>query len=209
MDFADEPHPQDIIEHDTITLSGDGDALLLVRDTSKNEQTPFLVSTGVVKSASDVFRRLFDGDFAESRMLSKGLCPRIPLHDDDDDTMAIILRILHHEIEFLPENLDLDQIASLAIHCDKYDCVGVLRPWLLAWLTRLSPVENDPVGVGLLILTTYLLRTPSHFAAATSTACKTLSPNFPEQWISNEKIHMLPDVVEGTKTVVEDDAAHS
>ncbi len=180
-----------------IVLSNEADVILLIRSHSTQDDMSFCVSTGMLKPASKVFRVLLDGDFAEGKMSDNAPCPRIILEEDDADAMAVILRILHHDHQSLPKALDLRRISSLAIHCDKFDCAGILRPWLLDWLARTPPVGDRPTDVGLLILTTYFLRASPQFSAATSQACKVLNPTFRRHWVSDDMVQRLPENIMG------------
>lgn len=196
MDALDHPHMISLPH--IIALNDGGDAVLQFIDNSKSEVVGFLISTSLVKPASKVFRRLFEGHFVEARSFEEQERPYIQMYEDDADSMAIVLRVLHHDHESLPKELDREQIARLAIHSDKYDCVGVLRPWILSWIARMQPIDsNDSIGVGLQILATYIVRAASEFAAATALAHRILKPTFQQEWMGNDVLQMIPDAIEG------------
>jgi hypothetical protein len=54
--------------------------------------------------------------------------------EDDRDALLILLEIAHLKFENIPEKpMSLESLFYLAVLCDKYDCVKLLRPWLFRW----------------------------------------------------------------------------
>ena len=50
------------------------------------------------------------------------------LADDDADALLLILQIAHLQFKKVPEFLEFEQLLHVAIVCDKYDTVGLVRP---------------------------------------------------------------------------------
>ena len=124
----------------TIYLVEDGDLRLNVTcsrerekgqtssDSSAVYQKTFVVSSAVMRIASPVWKTMFDpqGPFMDTqRSFSHG---EMDLPEDDADALLCVLRIAHLQFRSIPETLDYAQLFNLAIICDKYDTVAVVRP---------------------------------------------------------------------------------
>jgi hypothetical protein len=59
-----------------------------------------------------------EGDFAE----------------DPAEALLILLNITHLRFTTVPLTLPLDTLSDIAILCDQYDCVHLVKPWLSQWL---------------------------------------------------------------------------
>lgn len=108
----------------TIVLHDSGDITLLVG--SGKVQQPVLVSSPVLQIASPVWKAMCGEHWKESE------AHEIPLPDDDVEAMLIVLRIVHLKFHDLPEKkgMSFNTLYKLAIVCDKYDLVQVVRPFL-------------------------------------------------------------------------------
>ncbi|KAK5677290.1 hypothetical protein LTR17_027716, partial [Elasticomyces elasticus] len=100
MDLAEEHRTDDMAGYNASMIGTEGDVILLVPSHWKREMMSFYVSARMLKPASMVFRVLFDGDFVQ--VIENAPYPQITLEEDDTDAMAIILRILRHNHQFLP-----------------------------------------------------------------------------------------------------------
>ncbi|RMZ74423.1 nuclear pore [Pyrenophora seminiperda CCB06] len=108
----------------TIALDDSGDALLML-GTSAGTQ-PVQVSKAVMTLASPVWKAMFKRHWKENE------ATEIPLPEDDVGTMLIVLRIAHlrfHEL-LKKKGLTIDALLALAVVCDKYDIVPLVRPFL-------------------------------------------------------------------------------
>jgi hypothetical protein len=56
--------------------------------------------------------------------------------EDDGDALLILLRIAHSQFTEIPIELSHDHLLNLATLVDKYDCIGIIRPWLATWLAN-------------------------------------------------------------------------
>lgn len=102
-----------------------------VREIAPNDvQKNFIVSSAVMRLASPVWNTMLDprGHFMES--YSNG---EVPFAEDNAAALLLILRIAHLQFQELPEALDLHEMLSLAVVCDKYDTAGLVRPWIKQW----------------------------------------------------------------------------
>jgi len=120
----------------TVVLHDGGDALLLIGP----EECPRAVraSKMVMSLASPVWKAMF-----ERRQWSESTATDIPFPDDDADAMLIVLRIAHLRFKEIPSKggLSLEDLFQVAIICDKYDTVGLVRPFmdLHGWTENLVP----------------------------------------------------------------------
>ena len=124
----------------TIYLVDDGDLRLNVTCPGAREkrlrgsdsplvyQKTFVVSSAVMRIASPVWRTMFDpqGPFMDTqRSFTQG---EMDLPEDDADALLCVLRIAHLQFRRIPETLDYALLLKVAIICDKYDTVAVVRP---------------------------------------------------------------------------------
>jgi hypothetical protein len=105
-----------------IKLYEKGDATLIIG----SNQQHILVSTSVLRRASPVWCIMFNDRWAESQ------ATEIRLPDDDTDAMLTVLRIAHLNFSDVPQksSMSFHQLVQLAVVCDKYDLVGIVRPFL-------------------------------------------------------------------------------
>ncbi|KAK5737507.1 hypothetical protein LTS12_025870, partial [Elasticomyces elasticus] len=180
------------LETETVCLSPNSDATLVVRNAVQDIEKRFLVSTSVLRLASKYFDHLFFGYLAEAHATRRGTAPSIVLVDDDIHAAELILRVLHHCLQDDSSTKDLDLIANVAILCDKYDICTVLEPWISQWLNRLQPIESSPTNLGLLLLITRRLPTSARFSSMCALASKELPPGFEILWNMQELLRTIP-----------------
>ena len=113
----------------TIYLDSSGDLRLLVQD-SDDEPRTLIVSSSAMCLASPVWRAMLDpkSHFKEAEK------QEVEFPDDDLDALLIILRVAHLKFRELPNSLSFKELVNLAVVCDKFDAVGVVRRWLPQWL---------------------------------------------------------------------------
>jgi hypothetical protein len=120
-----EPEPAETVEHPTICLHDFGDVTLLIGPDE--DPQPVLVSISTLRLASPVWKAMFETRWVESE------ASEIPLPDDDVDAMLLVLRIAHLRFHELPKTLEYKALFNLAVVCDKYDLVHLVRPFLDLW----------------------------------------------------------------------------
>lgn len=150
----------------------------------------------VLSLASPVFAALFKPHFSEGCSVLRGECPVIELIDDEAIPMEIILRILHHQHNGFPFQVDAKLISVIAIHCDKYNCLRALRPWTTQWLSQARAEERDPVEIGLLLLAAYKLDSSTQFASLSAKCITDLKPDL-SSWDAHANFELLPSCLRG------------
>ena len=113
----------------TIYLDSLGDLRLLVKDSGDQWRT-LVVSSSAMCLASPVWRAMLDpkSHFREAER------QEVEFPDDNLDALLIVLRVAHLKFREVPISVSFDGLVSLAVVCDKYNTVGVVRHWLPQWL---------------------------------------------------------------------------
>jgi hypothetical protein len=57
----------------------------------------------------------------------------LDFREDDADALLLILRIAHLDFISVKKRLSVEELYNLAILCDKYDCVHLIKPWVDEW----------------------------------------------------------------------------
>jgi hypothetical protein len=78
-------------------------------------------------NTSPVFKAMLTGGFKETN------ASEITLHGNDEFALLTILKIAHIGGKRALQKLAHCQIHEIAVVCDKYDCVGVVRPFFYLW----------------------------------------------------------------------------
>ncbi|OCK85711.1 hypothetical protein K432DRAFT_377360 [Lepidopterella palustris CBS 459.81] len=131
----------------TIILDDQGDLALLVglsdpSNPSSGYSQRILVSTNILRLASPVWKSMFraSGRYIESDLHS------VSLPDDSPTALLIVLRIAHMRYKEVPDELSFNELVELAVVCDKYDTVHVVRPFLPRWAgpwMRVAPGREE------------------------------------------------------------------
>ena len=111
-----------------VTCSSEGKKRLNGSALPLVDQETLVVSSAVMRIASPVWRTMFDpqGRFMESQRSSTHGEMHFP--EDDPDALLCVLRIAHLQFRKVPETLGYVELLNLAIICDKYDTVAIVRP---------------------------------------------------------------------------------
>lgn len=125
----------------TVYLDPWGDLKIIAQDRDQQSKT-LVVSSSVMRLASPVWRVMLHpmGPFREAQESSK----EIDFPDDDADALAILLRIAHLGWRQVPGTISFDNLADLAVLCDKYDMIHFVRPWLAKWQSRPLAIVPGP-----------------------------------------------------------------
>ena len=127
-----------IVKIATVQFDPQGDVIFALPCTEGIVR--FQINSSIVCLQSPVFRAMMgkNSHFKEARDLATRDTTSPPLEislaDDDPKALAIILRILHLQHNFVPINLDEDRLYQVAILCDKYDLGQALRIHSEQWL---------------------------------------------------------------------------
>ena len=159
-------------------------------DTSAN----LLVSSKVLSLTSPVFAALLGPKFLEGNDIRRGVCPVVELHDDDPAAITLICNILHYRYDSVPTHLEAEQLGQIAILCDKYDCSKPLQLWCEKWLNSSCGAQFSDLGH--LLLATYKLNDPVHFAGFSAELIRDVVPKR-ETWDLFPELDLLPDRFKG------------
>ncbi|KAF2826505.1 hypothetical protein CC86DRAFT_467183 [Ophiobolus disseminans] len=144
----EQPESLDAMATDTI-IAKSGDVLFLLGKEGQ-VATKVRVSSMTLSLASPVFEALF----------------KVPLLDDDMQSMLLICKIAHLQTAGLPDKVSVDDLANFAILCDKYQCKEAVQAWSQVWITKML---KAPSGIHLekVVFASYVLDLPEEFYQAT------------------------------------------
>ena len=110
--------------------SGDVELVATLGDNSKT----FCVSSHAMRHASPAWRAMLDSanGFNEASFGEKP----VKLHDDDFEALFIVLLASHLKFLDVPAEVGFDTLIEICVVVDKYDCIGVLSPWLPGWVSH-------------------------------------------------------------------------
>lgn len=134
------------LPQDRVEIDPKGDLILHV---SSETTAHFLrVSSKALCLASPVFRTILESPlFLEGRALQSASTEspfQMQLHDDDYESLLIVVNTVHLKARKIPTTLSLGQFYQLAIVCDKYDVAEIFVPWVKVWTAIL---RKTPRGV--------------------------------------------------------------
>ena len=121
----------------TIQFDPDGDVIFVLPCSEGTVR--FQINSSVVCLQSPVFKAMLgkNSQFKEARDLASrdavGPPLEISLADDDPKALAVILRVVHLQHEWVPVSLSRDRLHQVAILCDKYDMSRALGNCLDKW----------------------------------------------------------------------------
>ena len=176
-------------EPDLEQIDPDGDVVLLV--TGPESKARFLVSSKILSMASPMFASLFSPKFSEGAQMASCSCPTITLHEDDSAAMRTIVSILHYQGPPQGDAMSAEDFATLAIHCDKYDCIRALLPWTFKWFNDLQSITTAE-DYGYLLLAAHYFRSSADFRRISQKAQTQLPYNFATKWDSVDTLDLLP-----------------
>jgi hypothetical protein len=158
-----------------LEIDHDGDAVLRL-NTSEDSNIDILVSSKVLTMVSPVFAAMLSPRYREGQRSASGTLSPIPLPEDDCDAMIVLCHIFHFKYSELPATPDLELFKNLALICDKYDCVSVLKfiseQWLLKWEKASSGEELET-----LLFISYIFGRPERFSALSARIIKEFTGN--------------------------------
>ena len=70
----------------------------------------------------------------------------VKLPADNPDALRVCLRAVHCKFDVIPPSVPQNAIFNLVILCDKYDMVGLLKPFWDQWVRALPPASGDPMS---------------------------------------------------------------
>lgn len=139
-----------------IAAASDGDVVLVCgsSDDISNasdehfDETPdakisFVVSSNVLCLASNVLRTMLLSSMKEGATLARNGTVTVPLPEDNAAAMLVILRILHHQTDLVPESVNLGVLSAVAVLSDKYNFNAPLRPTITTWIRDFVSDSGD------------------------------------------------------------------
>ena len=113
-----------------------GDVRLYV--SYSNQSLTWLASSSNLSQVSPVWNKMLNPPFPKPDSKEGGdggmQAKSIDFTDDSAEALLILLRIAHCQFSKIPSRLEPRTILHMAVLCDKYDCVGLVKPWLNMWL---------------------------------------------------------------------------
>lgn len=187
--------------YETIQLHQNGNAILVVRESSTSPGKKFTVSSDTLSLASPYFKTMFNSSFKEGVETSGGLCPEIRLEEDDPEAMEILLSLLHFNIQAKYTELEPRMITMVAQKSDKYECNRAMTPWTFKWLGNVGG-GLKPETYGLLLAAAYLFDAPEFFRSLSDTAIKNMPPRGLQTWLQDDLISLLPQEIQGERPLL-------
>ena len=131
-------NPDTMAQPDLKSLFDFGGGDILVAVTSNNERFLINVSSSALCLASPVWRKFIyppfptlPGPEGES---AKEPDARIDFTEDDCEALLVLFRLAHLQFKKIPDKLPYETLLQVAVLCDLYNCVDLVRPWLHTWL---------------------------------------------------------------------------
>jgi len=116
---------------------GDGDVPVAI--TCKSECVIINVSSHALCHASPVWKKFLFPPFAKiPDEIEAENDTRIDFTEDAGDALLILLRITHLQFHKVESTLPIAELVKVAVLCDQYDCVQLVRPWLHQWIPPLA-----------------------------------------------------------------------
>ena len=85
-----------------------------------------------------------------------GQIKKLDFSEDIGEALRILLEIAHLQFTKIPAEVGFQLLYDIAILCDKYDCVGLVQPWLPSWLPSWTIADHwekcEPVEEGWLMI---------------------------------------------------------
>lgn len=70
----------------------------------------------------------------------------LDFREDDAEALLLLLRIAHLDFISVKKQLSVAELYNIAILCDKYDCVHLIKPWVDEWSLWAARGARHQVG---------------------------------------------------------------
>jgi len=135
---ATRPKLTDAMPNYDAELDPKGDLVLTVGP----EKNRFRVCSRTMARTSKVFERMLYGPFKEGRdQVVQGKEWAVELPEDNADALQVVLKVIHGNIDQVPEKLERPELLAITKLTHFYDMTQALRAHWNGWLTKL-PVER-------------------------------------------------------------------
>ncbi|RPA83128.1 hypothetical protein BJ508DRAFT_74212 [Ascobolus immersus RN42] len=180
-------------------FAGDGDVILSVGKDG-GETINFLVYSRVLVSASPVFAKMlgYSSPFSEGQQLKNwtyGMDPVVIKLDDHLEPFHTILVVLFHLIHDVPDDMDVFELAEIAIIVDKYELLPAVHIWKEIWKRGLKlggVLQETPA----LLMVGWVFGWADYFQKATHQICLEFSLDANMQFVfknNKESYLLLPE----------------
>lgn len=144
-------------------------------DSNEVRRVRLRASSKHLTLASPVFRRMFTGDWRESRNLAAGERAEIKGENwvvEQVDAMLILMNIIHGHGRKVPRDITLDTLAEIAVLVDYYECYEAVDVMTEIWIDKLLKSMPSTYGKDIIswIFISWVFQRPSSFTSATSIA---------------------------------------
>jgi hypothetical protein len=119
---------KDRSSQETTYFDPDGDLNLHVGPDAMT----YVVCSRSLSRASQVFKKMLYGGFAESKPAQGDWNVQLP--DDDPAGLRILFSIIHGTFDRVPKMVEKSLLYQITVLTDKYDLVSVLQPWSARWI---------------------------------------------------------------------------
>lgn len=102
----------------------------------------FQVSSKHLTLASDYFKRMLKGCWAEGDALSTKGFAQIPVNDCRPDILLIILNIIHGYSRRVPQKVSLPQLTDIAVATDFFQCHEAIEIFAGIWIQDLKSLVS-------------------------------------------------------------------
>ena len=168
-----------------IVLFPEGTLVLRLHSYPRNECQSFLVSSEVLKLASEVLKN----------RITELQSPILNIFEQDTKPLAIIIRSLHHQDNIWSAPNDLQSLAKVAIYARKCKFERAMKPWFVDQLEMIHIIADDAVSIGFELLILHIVggEVPTKkFTKRTLRAAKLLDPFFGDIWSRTSPLDALP-----------------
>ncbi|KAL0929571.1 nuclear pore protein-like protein [Colletotrichum truncatum] len=122
----------------TITIGNGSNNVTIVTECRQNGKSvlhALLVSSDAMARASQVWRRMFEGEWVEA---CKDERPVLDYREDSHTAVMTLMNIIHIQFGQVPSTLTLSELREIAIFSDKWFLTAVFEPWVQGWVEQLS-----------------------------------------------------------------------
>jgi len=78
----------------------------------------------------------------ENSLDSEPSAKELDFEEDDNVALLLLLKIAHLQFTDVPAKLSYEELMNVAILCDKYDCVKLVKPWVFKWCQIVEKVAT-------------------------------------------------------------------
>ncbi|KAL7903881.1 hypothetical protein GGI35DRAFT_490969 [Trichoderma velutinum] len=113
------------------------------------------LSSKHLQLASDYFTKMMTNDSWKESMPKDGFAFSVSANGWNEEAFLTVMRILHAQTTTLPQIVNLEMLAKIAVIVDYYQCHGATDFFTKAWITKLE--EPLPTSFGRSLLLRFLV----------------------------------------------------